>query len=308
MSDISSDSVQSLDFLGFKIDTFIRTASDDINSSVNSMYFPHPNEAEAAEIEQYIAAKGYKILLKYDSNGSFLQIPTKVHESPPQYLSHVVNVNNMQRTMNVIYPVQVLGTADVIVNGVICQPDFQSQVGERTHPSPNMVVETYYRNSYTMAQFHGRLLSYITDTPDVMIVLGFRVFGRNPQGTFEAVVIVYERTAANQPAIAYNISFGTAPISHVHATGWINGAQVALNAIMAGAIVPPLVGVGLGSPPCTQATGGAPPYVIRLRQELMLCRNFAVPFMFHPGNLGPIAGLDFDINLFFIQFAMDRVL
>lgn len=311
MSNLVIDSMLALGILGFKMDVFVRDALDDPHSWTNSEYFPHPDKEQVAEIERYAEAKGYRVLLKYDVTGSFLQILCKVHCSPFQYLNHVICTNNIQRSMHPIYPVQILGSADLNINKMTCQPDLQAQVANRTHPSPNLVVETHYRNGHSDAQFHARLLTYITGTLGVMIVVGFRIFERNKQGSFEALVIVYERTADNLPACAYSVSFGTAEISPARATSWTNGAQVALTAVTPGIMVPPLVGAGMGSPPCTQApTGGATPspYLITLRQDLMLCTNFNVPYMFSPDNPSSIVGQDFDVDLYYIQFAIDKVL
>jgi hypothetical protein len=102
-------------------------------------------------------------------------------------------------------------------------------------------MEMHDCNSQSRVQFNARLFSFFTGTP----------------GTYETVVIVYERAALNQPIAARNVRFGTAEIRPVHAAAWIYVAQAALTDVAPGAVVLPLVGVW---PPCTAATGGAAPY------------------------------------------------
>jgi hypothetical protein len=305
MSNRNGDRVLAMDLLKVQLDDFVRNVREDPHAWTTSAYFPHPDQEQVEELEDYAIDKGYRVRLKCDNHASFWQYPHDIIDAPGQVMSFTFFSNNIQRAEFPFEPMDILGFGNTVINGTICQSNLKAMIIDRNDPSPNFMMEIRYLDRYTDAQFHSRLISYITGTPGVMIVLGISIMESNEQGAFEALAIVYERTEENLPTVAYNVSFGTAEISPAHAAAWTDGAQDALTAVTPGALVPPLVGVGMGSPSCTDATCTAAPYLIKLRQDLLLATNFSVPYKFHP-KFCPVYGLDFELKLCDIQRVVNR--
>lgn len=308
MSDITRNNVRWLDFLGFNFDVFVSKARKDRDASLNSPYFDHPDARQVEALEYYAREKNYKVKIKADVRGSFLVYPCVVVEVIRSLLGFAITSNNVTRTMSPMDPMMIVGSTNTTAEGSICQPDLEARVIDRTLFFPNLIVETHHRSSLTVHAFHARLLSFFKK--GVMIAVGFCIFERNQLGTFEALVIVYERSATNQPVVSYNVSFGTAGVSTEHANEWANAAEKALSEVVgSSAEVPVLVGYGVDdTPPCTAAAASLAPYQITLSQCLMLCTNSVLPYTYHPDTLGPTAGMDFAVNLFQIQLGVDRTL
>jgi len=258
-------------------------------------------------LEKYAAAKGYKVRLKYDPRGSYLQVPYDVHETPAAHFTVAVGINNYNRTNGMLSPVKCQGTGNTRIHNAVNQPDLKTSVKNRTHDSPNFMLETRFRNGQSDPQFHTRLLSFFAGAADVMLVVGISIGNRNPHGLFEALIVVYGRDHANLPVVLYNVSFGTAEV----ATGniWDEAIQAALALINPAAVVPAMVGVGVGGPACTAEMGGEDPYLITLPQDLMLCVNWTWPYQYSLApEYGLMEGHDYTVNLYSLQVDLNEEL
>ena len=307
MSDLSNDMMTSLDFLGFKLDTFMCQVRANPHGNSISNPFRHPTAEEVDELQRYAAAKGYNVRLKYDLRGSYLQVLYDVHEIPGALFAAEFSFNNRDRTHQHLVPVKCLGTGNTMIHNAVNQPDLKTRVKNRNHNSPNFMLESRFRNDQTDHQFHSRLLSFFTGAADVMLVVGISIGNRNPQGLFEALIVVYGRDQTNLPEVLYNVSFGTAEVDPGNI--WDEAIQAALAPINPAAVVPAMVGVGVGGPACTAETGGEDPYLITLPQELMLCVNWIWPYEYNLApEYGPMEGHDYTVNLFNLQEELNEEL
>jgi len=239
MSDLSDDFVTSLDYLGFKLDTFVRQVCANPHGNSTSHSFRHLTAEEVDEIENYAVAKGYKVRLKYDPQGSYLQIPYIVHETPAAHFTGAFGVNNRNRTMQNLAPVKCQGSGNTRIHNAVNQPDLKTSVKNRNHESPNFMLETRFRNGQTDPQFHTRILSFFAGAAEVMLVVGISIGNRNPHGLFEALIVVYGRDRTNLPVVLYNVSFGTAEVDPGNI--WDEAIQAALAPINPTAVVPAMV-------------------------------------------------------------------
>ena len=307
MSDLSNDIVTSLDYLGFKLDTFVCQVHANPHGNSTSNAFRHPTAEEVDELEKYAAAKGYKVRLKYDPRGSYLQVPFDVHECPASHFTVEFGFNNRNRTMQNLAPVKCQGTGNTRIHNAVNQPDLKTSVKNRNQESPNFMLESRFRNGQTDPQFHTRLLSFFVGAADVMLVVGISIGNRNPQGLFEALIVVYGRDHTNLPVVLYNVSFGTAEVAPAHI--WDEAIQAALALINPAAVVPAMVGVGVGDPACTAETSREDPYLITLPQELMLCVNWTWPYEYNLApEYRPMEGHDYTVNLFGLQVDLNEEL
>lgn len=258
-------------FLGFNLDTFMNTvyAGGDTNSPI----LPHLTQSQQDELDAYIQLKGYRLLIKPTPIGPFLSAPTATHKSVGGAVSYQIQTHNITISGNNSLPMRMGGTARTTVNGLSYLPDTRFQVKNRLHDSPNFVLETHYRSSETVGDFHTRLTSYISNTVDIMVALGIIVYNRDQNGLFAAVAVVYERNN-NAAVLTHNASFGTRAMDPEYLVVW--------NAATGQAT---LHGVGvLGFPPCDDQTQFQVPYVLPLPQDLMLAINFGPPFLFNHGQ------------------------
>ena len=307
MSDLSNDIVPSLDYLGFRLDTFVRQVCANPHGNSTSHSFRHLTAEDVDELEKYAVAMGYKVRLKYDPQGSYLQVPYNVHETPAAHFTAAFGVNNRNRTSQYLAPVKCQGSGNTTIHNAVNQPDLKTSVKNRNHESPNFMLETRFRNGQTDPQFHTRILSFFAGAAEVMLVVGISIGNRNPHGLFEALIVVYGRDRTNLPVVLYNVSFGTAEVAPGNI--WDEAIQAALAPINPTAVVPAMVGVGVGGPACTAETGGEDPYLITLPQELMLCVNWTWPYEYNLApEYGPMEGHGDTVNLFDLQVDLDEEL
>ena len=301
MSDPSNDTVTSLYFLGFKLETFVRRVRDNPHGNNTSSLFHHPTAEEVDELEKYAAAKDYKVRLKYDPQGSYIQVPRLAHETAVCHFCGAFGINNHNRTNRGLAPVKCEGAGDTMIYNNVNQPDLRASVKNRNHASPNFMLETSFRNGRTDLEFHTRLLSFFAGAAEVMVVVGISIGNnRNPQGLFEALIVVYGRGHTDLPEVLYNVSFGTAEVALGHI--WDEAIQAALAPINPASVVPAMVSVGVGGPACTAEMGGDDPYLITLPQELMLCVNSTWPYQYNLApEYGPMVGHDYTVNLLDLQ-------
>ncbi len=153
-SDVDLDSYRGLDFLGFKLDMFLREVNE--GGQVNSPYFHRISQFEQNELEKYINMKGLR--LKSDPKGMFLvYVIYPVHEAPGKAVAHAMQNINMGIAGNFDIPLRCDGTASIpFLDGTNPSPDEQVRVNGRDH-SPNFVLESHYRQGHNMADFHCRL-------------------------------------------------------------------------------------------------------------------------------------------------------
>lgn len=268
------------DFLGFDLDGFVKSALD--SGERKSSYFPILSDVERSELMAYLVSKGYNILLRSGPRGAYLVTPFAVHQAVSSAFNDLCRNLNTQITGTKFRPLAACGTADVVVNGSVNQPDASLQVAHRNSKSVNIVQESHHRVARnTVAEicaFHDRLKAYITGTDGVMLAVGFVIYepmyGTND---FAAIACLYERDARNNPQLVQNISFGTIPVAPDELVLWNVDIEQA-----------PLSGIGMICyPRCNEANRANPAFQLRLRQSHVLCTNTMFPFTYNL-NQGPI--------------------
>jgi len=139
------------------------------------------------------------------------------HEAASRFFDSRITLWN-----NLRYPLDLLGERPVnLQNRGLYQPDSSFQVENRGHSSPNAVVETHFHSNTSISEFNVELRNYIDFTPDVMIVVGVKIYNRQLSGQFSAVFVVYERdVATNRSQLTRLISFGTSILHHNALTSW----------------------------------------------------------------------------------------
>jgi hypothetical protein len=303
---LEPDQSIALNWVEWSVDTFVRDVAD--GGIVVSPYFAKgPSPAEAEELAAYCYMKGIKLRIKYDGTGSYCRRTTFVHEAPVNALSYMFGRENERRTGDSDLPFIVNYTTGRKVFGSLYQPNFQARVHLRQSVDSNFMVDIdYYPAAPTLqdvTNFNTRLRNFILASNGIMIGMGILIYSCDAQTqTFPALAIVYERQFVEDggcgglPVLTHLVSFGTAPLPDEAVAHW--------SVLTEGR---PICGVGFDDVPCNAPNRASAPYVIKLPEELLLCRNISQPFEFGEAELEP-RGHGVEIYLFDIQKRIARSL
>lgn len=290
LSDMDYSRNDGCDFLGFKLNAFMRQAAE--GGLVESPPFPFPTAEHGKELKILCNLRGYKVRVKWTPPGAILAHITPVHESVGAAVNFQIEMYNFARSNIDNFPLNCGGASDVWLDDSFVNPDTQFAVLPiRTHTSPNFVEETHFLSGQSIPLFHARLREFIIRTPDIMVVLGVKVF-RPVNGNFAALACLYVRGPGDVPILTQNVSFGTLGIQSIPVSK--------LNQWIAESGVVPLSGVGVpGHLPCNLATREEALYVLLLPQDQMLCRNTTPPYQYNV-DAAPV-GEHIQLRLFDVQ-------